>query len=131
MERGLIVLDTHTLVWWCATPGKLSAGARRAIARAPALGIAAITCWEIARLVARRRLKLDRPPRTWLEDALARPRVELLPLTPAVAVIAAALPQELADPADRLIVATAIDRGVPLVSIDGSIEEAGVIEVIW
>jgi PIN domain nuclease of toxin-antitoxin system len=127
----VIVLDTHALVWWCARPEKLTPAARRAIARASALGVAAITCWEIARLVARRRLRLDRETRVWLEQALARPGVELLPLTPAVGVTAAGLPESITDPADRLIVATTLERRASLVSADGLIEEARVVEVIW
>ena len=48
-----------------------------------------------------------------------------------IAVRAASLPDPIRDPADRLIIATAIERGVPLVTKDDRIHRAGVVETIW
>ena len=56
----MIVLDTHAWIWWVAVPDKLSARAHHAIDAAEALGVCAISCWEVAMLVARRRLEFDR-----------------------------------------------------------------------
>ena len=74
----------------------------------------AICTLEIAFGAARGRIVLDRPTGDCLQDALALPRVELLPLTPAVAVKAAELPAGFpGDPADRVIAATAILHSAP------------------
>jgi PIN domain nuclease of toxin-antitoxin system len=128
----MIVLDTHAWVWWNARPEGLSKRARQAIDEAKEVGASPITCWEIAMLVAKGRLTLDRDVLLWVRRALARDRVRLLPLSPAIAVAAANLPRTFqGDPADRLIVATALDAVAPLVTRDRHIRDAGVVEAIW
>ena len=81
----MIVLDTHAWLWWVSEPGQLGRMARRQIEAADRLGVAAVSCFEVAAAVAKGRISLDRSPLEWLRQALAVPRVELLPLTPAVA----------------------------------------------
>jgi len=67
-----------------------------------------------------------------LNDAFAVRVNQLLPLTPDIAATAAMLPRDVGrDPADRLIVATAIEYGVPLVTKDDLIRRANVVETIW
>ena len=128
----MIVLDTHAWVWWTARPGGLSEAARGAIEQAAAVGVSPISCWEVAMLVAKRRLELDRDVLLWVRRALARDRTHLLPVSPAVAVGAAKLPRAFhGDPADRLIVATALDAKAPLVTRDRRIHEAHVLDTIW
>jgi PIN domain nuclease of toxin-antitoxin system len=60
----LILLDTHAWVWWNAAPNQLSARARQSIDSSDGIGVSAIRCWEIAMLVAKPRLELDRD-REW------------------------------------------------------------------
>lgn len=57
--------------------------------------------------------------------------VALLPLTMDVAIAAAKLPDPIRDPIDRVIVATALLQGVPLVTKDRKIIESGVVSTIW
>lgn len=128
----MIVLDTHAWIWWAASSRELSAPARHAIDGADCVGVCAISLWEVAMLVAKGRLEFDRDPLEWMQQALALPRVELLPVTPDVAVEAAALGGEFpGDPADRLIVATALDYGAPLVTRDAKIRRSGVVRTVW
>jgi len=113
-------------------PADLSRTARAACETADVLGVPAITCWEIALLAARGRLLDQVDIRSWLIDAFAVKPNQLLPLTPEIAALAAKLPPEVGrDPADRLIVATALHAGTPLVTKDGRIREANVVETIW
>lgn len=128
----MIVLDTHAFVWWMNQPTDLSRTARTACEEADVLGIPAIACWEIALLAAYGRL-LDRIDiRAWLNDAFAVRSNHLLPLTPDIAATAAALPPAVGrDPADRLIVATAIEHRAPLVTKDDRIRDANVVTTIW
>lgn len=82
-------------------------------------------------LVQHGRLELDRPVLTWIHQALALPGAELAPITAEVAVRAAGLGRGFpGDPADRLIVATALEIRAPLVTRDTRLIRAGVVETI-
>lgn len=128
----MIVLDTHAWLWWASQPDKLGRAGRREIGRATRIGVPAICTLEIAFGAARGRIVLDRPTLDWLQDALALPRVELLPLTPAVAVKAAELPAGFpGDPADRVIAATAILHSALLVTKDDRIKAFAGVRCAW
>lgn len=128
----MIVLDTHAWIWWVAEPEKLSARARHAIDAAEALGVCAISCWEVAMLVAKRRLDLDRDVLVWIRQALAVPRVILLPLTPEIYVSSASLAQKSpADPADRLIAASALEHQALIVTKDSRLRSMPQIKAVW
>lgn len=127
-----VVLDTHAWIWWAADPRRLSARARQRIDEAATIGVCAISCWEVGMLVARGRLELDRDELEWMEQALALPRCTLLALTPSAAVTAARLPASFpGDPADRLIVATAMDHAAPIVTRDARIRGFAPENAIW
>jgi len=128
----VIILDTHAWIWWVSAPARLGRVAQRSIDKANRIGIPAICCFEVATLAAKGRIGLDRPPLHWMQDALTLPRVELLTITPAVAVMAAELPALFpGDPADRLIAATAILESAPLVTKDEPIQQSGVVRTVW
>ena len=121
----MIVLDTHVLVWALIDDPRLGLIARGMIDEATAANaalVSAITPWEIAMLVAKGRLALGRDTASWIEAALATPGLRLAPLEPDVAVDSVQLPEPFhADPADRLIVATARSRGATLLTSDKAI----------
>ena len=128
----MIVLDTHAWIWWVSEPARLGRIARREIDRAGAIGVPAICCLELATLVSRGRISLDRPPLRWMHEALALPRVDLLALTPAVAIKAAELPVSFpGDPADRLIAATAILESALLITRDERLHESAAVRTAW
>lgn len=128
----MIILDTHTWIWWVSDPQHLSQAASKEIATAKRIGVPAIECWEIATLVAKGRIALDRDPLDWIEQALALPRVELVPLTPAIAVRSTQLgPDFHGDPADRLIVATALLEAATLVTKDAKIRAHAAVRSVW
>jgi PIN domain nuclease of toxin-antitoxin system len=128
----MIVLDTHAWLWWLSDPSKLGRLARHGIDTAKKVGIPAICSLEVATLAARGRISLNCPTLEWLQDAVADARVELLPLTPAVAVKAADLPTGFpGDPADRLIVATAILESATLVTKDDRIRGFPGVRTVW
>ncbi len=128
------LLDTHVLIWALDAPERLPARVA-AVLRDPAnlpLGVAAITPWEIAMLSARGRLRLGQPVETWLSAALQPEITSLLPLSPAIAVESCQLPGAFhADPADRLIVATARLHGLTLISADESIRAYPHLLTLW
>ena len=70
----MIVLDTATWIWRASDPTRLSTAARRAIDEAERVLVSAISVWEVAMLIAKRRIQLDRPVEQWLNIALALPK---------------------------------------------------------
>lgn len=112
-----VLLDSHVLHWWSAEPGRLSASAAEAIISADELAVADISWFELAWLATHERIALTVPTRTWLESLATD--VRTIGLTPAIAAAAVVLPTSFpGDPADRLIYATAVERGWPLVTKD-------------
>ena len=76
-----------------------------------------MTWFELAWLAERGRIRTALPTLGWLQKLAAAVRTE--PVTPAIATRAAALPAAFPrDPADRLIYATAIENGWPLITRD-------------
>ncbi|MCX4240040.1 type II toxin-antitoxin system VapC family toxin [Paraliomyxa miuraensis] len=126
----MIVLDTHAWLWLVSEPGRLGRNAAEAIDRADRIGVCAISCWELAMLVKHGRVVLDRPAPDWIRHSLAGPSMRLLPLEPEIAVRAASLPFY-GDPADRLIVATALAHDALLVTKDDAIHESGLVRAVW
>ncbi len=133
MERNkVILLDTHAWIWWAASSEKLSERARRSIDSSEVINICAISCWEVAMLVSKKRLTLDRDVDIWINLALKLPRVRLVPLTPGIAVRSTRLEAGFSgDPADCMIIATALEYGFPIASKDKRIRKYSGISVIW
>jgi PIN domain nuclease of toxin-antitoxin system len=127
----VIVLDTHAWLWWLSDPDQLGRAAMKRIRGSERIGIAAVSCFEIAAAVAKNRITLDRGTLEWLQQAVSAPRLELLPLTPAVTVKATMLGPFHGDPADRLIVATAILESAVLVTKDRRIRKYEAVSTIW
>ena len=125
----MIVLDTHVLIWVMDDDTKLGAKAKRVIVdawRDNEVGVSAITPWEIALLVEKGRLRLAREVAEWLDVALTAPGVRLVPIEPAIALDSVRLPGTFhADPADRMIVATARHWGGSLITADAAIISYG------
>ena len=83
MSKRMLV-DTHALLWWFTDPDLLSEPAARAMVDADGLLISPISFWEVATLVTKGRIELDRPTATWANDVLAQEATEEAPLTPAI-----------------------------------------------
>jgi PIN domain nuclease of toxin-antitoxin system len=114
------------LVWWVAQPDRLQARHRDILERGAGrvFGVSIISCWEVAKLVEHRRLKLDRQVGPWIEGALVVPGISLLPLSPQIVVESTRLPQPFhRDPADQLLVATARVLQCPIMTEDSKIGE--------
>ena len=131
----MIVLDTHTVVWWVAGDAMLSKTAKAAIEQELNGGeiiVSAITAWEIAMLVEREKLVLSLDVASWLQTVSAIDGVRFVPLDPEIAINSVSLPGEFhKDPADRMIVATARKFGVPLVTKDEKIRAYAHVKTVW
>ena len=126
----MIVADTHALIWWVGSGDQLSPAARLALDEGP-VGVPSIACFEVAMLARRKRIDLGSDVLEWLDRMIRLKNVSVLPINPEIAVTAAGLPDPVRDPADRLIVATALHHGAPLVTKDRKIIESDLVQTIW
>jgi PIN domain nuclease of toxin-antitoxin system len=116
----VILLDTHVLVRYMHDESKLGKRTLSLIDRAVAndeLFVSAISFWEVATLVAKGRLELDTTVAAFRDLAL-RNGVREQVLDGDITALAGELPDAHGDPADRMLVATAIIRGLTLVTAD-------------
>ena len=128
----MILLDTHTWIWWVSESLSLSTRARQAISESEGLGVSVVSCWEVGMLVEKGRLGLRTDVQDWVDHALRRPKIRLVPVDPKIAVLATRLPgKHISDPVDCLLAATCLTYGASLVSKDRRIKDWGRIEVIW
>jgi PIN domain nuclease of toxin-antitoxin system len=120
----MIVLVTHVWVWWVHGDAQITPSQSSVIkeAESAVIGVSAISCWEVAKLVERGRLILPRPVDEWLSLALDYPGVRLIELSPEISVASTRLPGDFhRDPADQIIVATARVNDCSLVTSDQKI----------
>jgi PIN domain nuclease of toxin-antitoxin system len=126
-----LLLDTHALVWTAA--GTIESSAADAIVAAAQAGgvlVSSVSAWELGLLARPRqgapRLRLTPTPEAWFETLLAQAGFIETPLTVKIALAASRLPGEFhPDPADRLLVATARELDVPIVTRDRRILDYG------
>ena len=120
----MIVVDTHIWIWWVHDHPSLQKWMRDRIVaeESDGIGVSAISCWEVAKLVSLNRINLNGNTEAWFADALAYPGVQLIALTPEISIDANNLPGTFhKDPADQIIVATARILGCDLLTGDGRI----------
>ena len=131
----MIVLDTHVWVWWLDDPDALPARARKRVREAAAdhaIYVSAISTWEVLLLNARKRLQFTMDAQDWVARSEALPFLHFVPVDNAIAIRAVRLAEPFhKDPADRIIVATAMTMGVPIVSSDARIRAYPHVEAIW
>lgn len=119
----MILLDTHIWVRWLEPDtDPLPAAISGLIDNSDQVAISAVSCWEVSYLVKRNRLMLPLPMDEWLQAALDESGVTSVSLTATMATRAAALADIHRDPADRFIIATAIETGATLLSLDSVFE---------
>jgi PIN domain nuclease of toxin-antitoxin system len=123
-----LLLDTHIVLWLDSGDAHLRPETRATLETCWRAGgtllVSAVTAWEIALLSDLRRIKLDLPAADWIERFLGRPGVEAVPLSWRATCGAYGLKDlEHRDPADRMLIATAIELKCPLVSYDKRITE--------
>lgn len=119
------LLDTHAWIWWVQGDRRLPRRLRERLDRFPTRErpyLSAISLWEVAMLVARGRVAFSVSLEEWLSAAAHVRSVRIVPISPAIAAEAAAMPPTFhRDPADRLIVASCRVLGLPLLTRDARI----------
>ena len=130
----MILVDTHVVVWLALQPEKISKKARMAIEEVrrigQGVGISDVALLEISILERKARLRLNSSLETFLSEIEAR--FIVLPITGRICVRAVSLPASYpSDPADRIIGATALVEGVPLITADAGIHRSKAVHTIW
>jgi PIN domain nuclease of toxin-antitoxin system len=131
----VILLDTHALVWWVNEPSRLGDKGKVAIEeamRAKEVFASSISSWEIALLVERGRMQLALSVWDWIARCEALPFLTFISVSNAIAIESVRLPDfPQADPADRIIVATAMSLGARVVTKDEKISSYSLVKTIW
>jgi PIN domain nuclease of toxin-antitoxin system len=131
----MITLDTHIIIWDALQPEKLTSKARKMIDQANESGeifIADISLWEIAMLMHKKRLVVDTTYTEFIRLIRAANHYVVESITPEIADLSVALESGInLDPADRLICATSIVRGAPLITADSNLQASKIVKTIW
>jgi PIN domain nuclease of toxin-antitoxin system len=132
----VVALDTHALVWWVSDPKRIPVKARRlidaAIRASEPLIVSSISLWEIAMLVAHGRLELTFDTARWITHVEALPFLSFHAVDNSIARRAVDLegfPHR--DPADRMIVATALVTNATLVTADKRLRSYRPLSTAW
>ena len=130
------ICDTHILLFWAHEPERLSSTARQTLEQGLThgeLAIADITLWELALLLDRGRLVLpaDVAADFYLKQLLAALRLQILSITPEIALLSRSDLFLHGDPADRLIGATALQLGAPLITADTKLRALPDLHTVW
>ncbi len=129
----MVVLDTHVLLWWALDPDRLSAAAVASLQAMERLGgfASAISIWELGVKVQRGKLDLGISIAEFTRRLKKSSVLELMPVTAAVWLRSLELEWDHRDPADRVIVATALAQDVPLLTADTEIHRFGGVACVW
>ena len=128
----MILLDTHAFVWLATDPKKLSKKVWRHLeSAADELAVSLVATWEIALLQKKGRLELPLPAADFIGRALRHHGIRELPLTRDIILLAINLPDIHNDPFDRILIAEAILRKIPMVTKDRVIGEYPGIKTVW
>lgn len=129
----MILLDTHALLWWALDPSQLSARATAAVAQMEEQGglASSISIWELGIKVKRGKLEMGISVEELARRIERSGTVELVPVDTTIWLRSLALPWAHRDPADRVIVATALLAGVPLLSKDAVLHAFEGVECVW
>ena len=117
-----LLLDTCALIWIMNNVDLSPTAVHyidEAYDRGEAIYASPITAWEIGLQASKGRFKSNVTPQRWLAEVLRTPNVRLAELTPQVLLESSFLPgSPPRDPADRIIIATAREFGLTVVTRD-------------
>ncbi|MEZ0368865.1 MAG: type II toxin-antitoxin system VapC family toxin [Candidatus Sericytochromatia bacterium] len=113
-----LLIDTHIWIWWVSRDPQLRPSDGLRIASVEEVAVSAISIWEVAMLQQSQRIELSSPIEEWLDIALTGAGIQVQPLGRSIAFKAATLPFHHRDPADRLIIASALCMDCSLLSYD-------------
>jgi PIN domain nuclease of toxin-antitoxin system len=126
-----VLLDTCALLALVGNVDSLSKPASQALASASLVFVSPIIAWEIAIKVKSGKLRMKVPVQDWYRDSLERYHLQEIPLSAESLCAAADLPSIHRDPFDRVMIAIAMERNLPILTSDRTIPKYTGIHVIW
>jgi PIN domain nuclease of toxin-antitoxin system len=127
-----VLIDTHVWIWAADGGTRLGPKARKRLARPPVryagdlLAISAASVFEVVALHTAGRLHFAVPVERWVRESIEKGGLQVLDLEREIAVDAAMVPPSaLSDPIDRMLVATAREYDLPLVTADRKVLDYG------
>ena len=131
----MIVLDTCAIIWDALNADRLTTKAKQTMRAAEAdreLMISDISIWEIAILVARKRLEIEETVSSFINLYLQYRTITVQPISSEIAELSVSFGREInSDPADRIIAATTILTGAKLVTADDNLIHSAIIPTVW
>jgi len=121
-----LLLDTCALIWLGFGDESLSMLAKMRIEEAEVVYVSPVSLWEISNKYRLGKIELPQAPREWFKNVCSRHRLTTLPLTNEIMIAAGELPQHHKDPADRMIIASALEEGIAVVTGDRKFSLYGV-----
>jgi len=127
-----LLLDSCTLWWLTSAPERLSEPARLAISEnAENLFVSSITALELSLKIAKGKLGIPLDStETWFREVLKHHGIEQVPVNFQIASHSSELPPLHKDPYDRLIIATALEYRMTIVTPDAFIHKYDV-SFLW
>ncbi|ALN75197.1 MULTISPECIES: type II toxin-antitoxin system VapC family toxin [unclassified Aureimonas] len=117
-----VLLDTHAWAWSLTGDARLSVRATSAMTEAETVFVSAISLFEIGQKVRLGKWPEMEPFLHRLVELAEEQGARLVPLSAEASLLAATLPWAHRDPFDRIIGATAMAKGLTLVSADAAFE---------
>jgi PIN domain nuclease of toxin-antitoxin system len=126
-----VLLDTCAIIWLVNQDDQLSREARRVIEQAWFVHVSPVSAWEMGLKISRGRLTLPEPLETWWPRVIETHQLAEFPLYGAAAARSTRLPPIHTDPADRLLIAVAIEEQLTLLTPDPRIREYPNLQTLW
>lgn len=128
-----LLLDTHVWIWRLLAPERVSEGAEQAITESDnELFLSPVSTWETLVLARKGRLTLSPSPAEWVLEGLRRSALRAVPVSHEIALRTDRLEGfGSEDPADRFLVATALEHGLTLITADRAIQAFPPVTTLW
>lgn len=131
----MILLDTHTLVWWLDLAPELPLAVTNEISKhqkTNSIHVSAISIWEICLLLQKKKIIIQKNLHEWITNLENLPFVSIAPVSHWIFLRSTELPSFFhKDPADRIIIATAQTLGATLISKDDKLLNYPHVKTFW
>jgi PIN domain nuclease of toxin-antitoxin system len=128
----MMLLDTCVLLWLATDPSAISAPVAEVIRSGEvSLFVSAISAFEVGQKAAAKKLSLPKPVDEWFAAMLEAHGLSELPVTGTIAARATLLPAIHNDPFDRLLIATAQEHGLTLLTPDRKTRQYPNLKTLW